>query len=313
MTLPPLISETEKVVSSVEEFTQAVKAIERIASERDQIVCWRGQANHEWPLMSSLVRAISASVPPDNTIIEALEKKILAEADSWITEFGESVQFKEDVSRLIYLQHHGVPTRLLDFTQDPLVGLFFAAENLDTVDGRVFAILYPKKGVLKKAPNLSDIAKLKQADLRFWQPEKLEDEFPRIRAQKGILAIGKLPTAAFRQQITDSLTGTKRFLLAEEIRRCTSIAAKFYSMDDLQNEHPDMMSGKPDYPAQAVSLRIHVYKPSIRARLERKRGGTAIAGLREGGLSHKVLYPDVSGLQQHSPTLHQLRKGVIIT
>ena len=313
MIISMLILETETVVSTVEEFIQTVETIERIAGERQQIVCWRGQANHEWPLMSSLVRAISASVPPENSIIEALEKKILAEAASWITEFGVNDRLKEDVSRLIYLQHHGVPTRLLDFTQDPLVALFFAAETLDAIDGRVFAVLYPQKGVLKKAPSLDEIAKLKQADLRFWQPENLEEEFPRLKAQKGILAIGKLPTAAFRQQINDQLTGRKRYLLAEEIRQCTSIAAKFYRFEDLQNECPDMMSGRTEFPAQAVSLRIHVHKPSIRARLERKRGGSPIVGLRKGGLSHKVLYPDVSGLQQHSQTLQQLSKGVIIT
>ena len=312
MTLPMLISETEKVVSTVEEFTQAVATIEGIAGERGQMVCWRGQANHDWPLVSSLVRAISASVPPENSIIEALEKKILAEATSWITEFEVNDRLKDDVSRLIYLQHHGVPTRLIDFTQDPLVSLFFAAENLDAVDGRVFAILYPKIGVLKIAPTLAEIKKLKQVDLRFWQPEKLEEEFPRIRAQQGLLAIGKLPTAAFRQQITDSLTEKRRYLLAEEIRQCTSIAAKFYRLEDLQKEHPDRMSGKPEFPAQAVSLRIHVHKPSIRARLARKRSGRSIVGLRESGLSHKILYPDVNGLQQHSETLQLLRRGVIL-
>ena len=312
MTLPMLISETEMVVSTVEEFTQAVATIVGIADKRGQMVCWRGQANHEWPLVSSLVRAISASVPPENSIIEALEKKILTEASSWIMEFKGEDRFRDDVSRLIYLQHHGVPTRLIDFTQDPLVSLFFAAENLDTVDGRVFAILYPKKGILKKAPSLSEIKKLKQVDLRFWQPEKLEDEFPRIRAQQGLLAIGKLPTAAFRQQITDPLTRKKRYLLAEEIRHCTSIAVKFYHLDNLHQEPPEMMSGKPEFPAQAVSLRIHVHKPSIRARLARKRSGRPIVGLRESGLSHKILYPDVNGLQQHSETLRQLRSGVII-
>lgn len=312
MTLPMLISETEKVVSTVEEFTQAVATIKGIAGERGQMVCWRGQANYEWSLMSSLVRAISKSVPPENSIIEALENKILKESVSWITEFEENSRLQEDVSRLIYLQHHGVPTRLIDFTQDPLVALFFAAENFDAIDGRVFAILYPKKGILKKAPSLEKIKELKQVDLRFWQPEKLEDEFPRIRAQQGLLAIGKLPTAAFRQQIYDSVSKRKRYLLAEEIRQCTSIAVKFYSMEDLRNEHPDSMSGKPDFPAQAVSLRIHVHKPSIRARLARKRSGPPIAGLRKGGISHKILYPDVNGLQQHSETLQQLRRGVIL-
>lgn len=45
-----------------------------------------------------------------------------------------------DLEWLLYAQHYGMPTRLLDFTTNPLIALFFCCLNNNDVDGAVWII-----------------------------------------------------------------------------------------------------------------------------------------------------------------------------
>jgi len=49
---------------------------------------------------------------------------------------------KEDLEWLILMQHHGVPTRLLDWTESILIALYFAVKDFPNEDGEIWT-LYP--------------------------------------------------------------------------------------------------------------------------------------------------------------------------
>lgn len=51
----------------------------------------------------------------------------------------------DDWAWLAIAQHHGLPTRLLDWTLNPFVGLYFAVAGNPTDDGKFFALYAPRK------------------------------------------------------------------------------------------------------------------------------------------------------------------------
>lgn len=50
-------------------------------------------------------------------------------------------QQKSIIQNLAKMQHDGIPTRLLDFTTDPLVALFFATQENERTDSSVYVFI----------------------------------------------------------------------------------------------------------------------------------------------------------------------------
>lgn len=102
---------------------------------------WRGQANMNWSLEPSLVRFLrDRKLPHDEGAVRTAEEALVKAARDWpAPEFAGLIMAQ---GILAMLQHHGVRTGLMDFTNDPMTGLWFACESeTDTETRHVSGVL----------------------------------------------------------------------------------------------------------------------------------------------------------------------------
>jgi len=98
---------------------------------------FRGHANSKWRLQTTMERT-ARTIPCKEW--ETLEQKVMTEfkrrAHHYLSDLPKE---KNHLEWLALMQHHGCPTRLLDFTRSFFVGLFFAIEGASS-DSALWAI-----------------------------------------------------------------------------------------------------------------------------------------------------------------------------
>lgn len=91
---------------------------------------FRGQSNASWALESSLERLLKDSWTPEE--VRKYEDYSLQIFQPKFHLFDTENQRPDSkFAWLSIMQHYGVPTRLIDFTQSPIIALFFALETYD--------------------------------------------------------------------------------------------------------------------------------------------------------------------------------------
>lgn len=179
-------------IKSLEEFQ---KFVGRFPANEKWI--FRGQSNSSWELMPRAGR-LEYSVTTKNAGQPGSELSAdLERFETWraLAKSAFHGLPENDFDCLGFAQHYGLVTRLLDWTKDPLVALFFAVQNAKTnktVDGVVFA---HKSEWLIKQRSLKFSSLELACGVYALEPEVLN---PRVIAQKGLFTYHKNPWADFR-------------------------------------------------------------------------------------------------------------------
>lgn len=90
---------------------------------------FRGQADASWPLLSALPRRLLQHNVPRDQWHQREERAIRIFRRKAHVYLPDKSMLDDDLRCLAMMQHHGAPTRLLDFTKSPFVAAFFALEK----------------------------------------------------------------------------------------------------------------------------------------------------------------------------------------
>lgn len=172
--------------------------------------CLRGQAQH-WPIRPKAYRPEFSGA--GDSFVKLAESRLdqwKAEALPYLREIGVVPDSSWDW--LVIAQHYGLATRLIDWTSNPLVAIFFAVLGHDSYDGELI--------IWNFTPEIYNPAGT-PAEMKNVVLVRPAPTFPRLKFQQGLLSFHPTPEDAIRedQLIRITISQDKKVHLQNQLFR----------------------------------------------------------------------------------------------
>ena len=183
----------ERVIRSFEEFHQAIMAYKK------RIIVYRGVRKSSYKLLPKIGRLKfinNDSEKQEKIMFEYFRKRSLPFIETPCETLWDW---------LALAQHHGLPTRLLDWTFNPLVAAFFAVEKEFDGDSAIYALQIGNSLNLAKNPDPFKVNKIS-----WFSPRYITQ---RTMVQSGIFTIYPNPVLPMENKEID------KYIILNNVRR----------------------------------------------------------------------------------------------